>query len=363
MLIFTEQEIKWIRSEVTASDKTKYITDNLLAFIYEKKLFKLIVPEEVNGFMLSFPEAIRTFQEASRIDGTFGWLVTIGSGGGMFVPNFTEEVAKIYYSPKQAVIAGSGFPAGTAKKVDGGYIVNGEWFYCSGSQYASIFTATCKVESSGSEKHSQLLSFIFEPEQVKVIEDWNAIGLKGTSSHTISITDQFVPDYRTFSIIKKQNNNYLDNIYDFPFLMFSEASFTAIVFGIGEHFLETVQHFLKEKKSLWGDDRYTLIDKIYKREKAHWCKARNLFYDQVYDSWKKHLQNKRLTAKEQEYFGFTCRKAVSTVLTCVDTLFRLIGMQAVKEESLINRIWRDLHTAAQHAFLTPQTKEDISPLT
>ena len=85
MLIFTEQEIKWIRSEVTASDKTKYITDNLLAFIYEKKLFKLIVPEEVNGFMLDFPQAIRTFQETSRIDGTFGWLVTIGSGGGMFV--------------------------------------------------------------------------------------------------------------------------------------------------------------------------------------------------------------------------------------------------------------------------------------
>ncbi len=78
---FTNEQIKWIRSEMSNIEQTKTIRENVLHFIIEKQLFKLIVPEELGGKMLSLPEAIRIFQDASYVDGNFGWLVTVGSGG------------------------------------------------------------------------------------------------------------------------------------------------------------------------------------------------------------------------------------------------------------------------------------------
>ncbi|NGP44798.1 acyl-CoA dehydrogenase [Bacillaceae bacterium SIJ1] len=355
-MTFTNKDISWIRSNMADSEQTKTVNDAVLSFMQERKLFKLIVPETLGGAMRSLPEAIRTFQIASSINGSFGWLVTIGSGGGMFAPNFTEEAAKTYYTPKEAVIAGSGFPAGTAQKVDDGYIVNGEWLYCSGAQYASIFTATCKVEPS--QAQPTFLSFIFEREQVDVIEDWNAIGLKATSSHTIRVKDQFVPEERTFSIFKKQFD-VGDKIYDFPFLMFSEASFTSIVLGIGKHFFQEVDNILQEKTSSWNTERLAFVEDLKKRESQQFFEAESLFYQQLNDAWNKHTRGEPLSAKEQQSFSLCSKKVVTTILASANTFFRVIGMQAVKEDTTINQIWRDLHTAAQHAFLTPQTEDEL----
>ena len=35
--------------------------------------------------MAGLPEAVRIFEQASFIDGSFGWAVTIGAGGGFYV--------------------------------------------------------------------------------------------------------------------------------------------------------------------------------------------------------------------------------------------------------------------------------------
>jgi hypothetical protein len=37
----------------------------------------------------------------------------------------------------------------------------------------------------------------------------------------------------------------------------------------------------------------------------------------------------------------------------VDTLYPYCGLVAASADSDINRVWRDFHTASQHALLTP----------
>ena len=262
---FTPEQIQFIRKESKNCEQSKQITDAMLTFMTEQQLFKLFVPEELGGKMLDLPSAVRVFQEAAAIDGNFGWLVTVGSGGGMFTENMTEDAARSYYSPENAVIAGSGFPAGTAQPTDGGYMINGKWFYCSGSQYATLFTASCRVESEASGQN-QILAFVLEPDQVNVIEDWDAFGLKGTSSHTIEVVNQFVPTYRSFSIFKQQND-LVGPIHTFPFVPFSEASFAAVALGIGAHFLEEVGHLLEKNKQNWQAgpiDRYAALKQNWK---------------------------------------------------------------------------------------------------
>src|SRR5699024_3365001 len=190
-----------IRDEGKQMDQTGQMSSTISHCIDDNQLLQLIGHEELGGTLLGEPSAANVFQDAPYIDGNFGWAVTIGVGGGMFVPNMSEQAMEACYHPSNAVIAGSGFPAGAAKPVENGYIINGKWFYCSGAQFATTFTASCIVENEKEE----MLAFAFNPEQVDIMEDWNAFGLRGTSSHSIQITDQFVPTERVFSVFEHQN--------------------------------------------------------------------------------------------------------------------------------------------------------------
>lgn len=357
---FTNDQVQFIRDQTANVEKNKAIPDTLLDFIYEKGLFKVLMSESLGGRMLELPEALHLFQDASYAEGNFGWLVTIGSGGGMFSPNFEESQAKNYFIARNAVIAGSGFPAGKAEKTDGGYIVNGEWKYCSGSAYATLFTANCVVE--GADESTKIVSFILNPDQVHVKEDWDAFGLKGTSSHTIQVVDQFVPGNRTFSIFGIQND-FAGAVHRFPFVPFSEASFASIVFGIGRHFLEEVKHSTNKNKDNWQQgelDRYRFVTDKLKIEKQRWEAAKTYFYEMVAKTWHAHKNGQDVDDETWEEFSLACKQGATTVLTCAQNLFRYMGMESAMEHSELNRIWRDLQTASHHAFLIPYKENEAT---
>lgn len=359
---YTEEQIQFIRNEVLNMEQEKDVSNNLMDFMYEHQLFKLIVPSCFGGKMLDLPEAIRAFQSAAEVDGDFGWLVTIGSGGGMFVNNFSEQAAKRFFTPKEALIAGSGFPAGSAKKVEGGYNITGEWKYCSGSTHASIFTVTCYINENREKPTIQ--SFILTREQVEVVKDWQAFGLKGTTSHSIRVNNQFVPENRVFSIMETKNQHG-QAIHDFPFILFAEASFAAIVFGIGKHFLTEVRQILHKNRQTWSKgnvDRHAfLLNKLEKEEKR-FDKAEQAFHHAVAQAWENHITDKEIPHKVKTHFTLTCKQGATTVKTCANQLFPFIGMEAVMEHSSLNKIWRDLHTASQHAMLTPYEDEEATPV-
>ncbi|CCQ96894.1 hypothetical protein CULT_510015 [[Clostridium] ultunense Esp] len=88
------------------------IPDEILQWMYEMKIFKFFVPIELGGKMAPLPAALRVYEALAAVDGNIGWLAQIGAGGGYFVPSFTHEVAKEFFSNPRAVIAGTGYPAG-----------------------------------------------------------------------------------------------------------------------------------------------------------------------------------------------------------------------------------------------------------
>lgn len=339
-----------IRSQSQQTEEAGTVSQELLEFMYEEKLFKLFVPKELGGRMLPLPEALRVFQQASRIDGNFGWLVTIGSGGGMFVPHIQSQWAQPLFSPKEAVLAGSGHPNGIAKKVEGGYRVTGEWKYCSGAPYAAFFTANAAMETD-----QRVRSFVFMPEQVAIIPDWQAFGLKGTGSHSITVQDAFVPEDRTFSLLE-QPNDLRGAVHSFPFLPFSVASFAAVCLGIGEHFFEEAELLAdkyREDGSGEESDRYHFVRSQVEQQERKVAEAIADFQQKGNSLWDSHVAgNGMAEANLQEYMD-TSKRAASTVIQAADSLIRLFGMEGVMEKAAINRIWRDLHSAGQHTFLKP----------
>ena len=108
----------------------------------------------------------------------------------------TKALHKI--AADQLVIAGTGAndwlgSSGEAVPVEGGYRVSAHKRFVSGSAGADLFVTSANHEG---EHGSEVLHFAipFENESVRLVETWDALGMRGTGSHDVILEDAFVPE-------------------------------------------------------------------------------------------------------------------------------------------------------------------------
>lgn len=328
------------------------LPQDVLDFIYEQQLFKLFTSKELGGKDLDLVEGVKVFQQMSALDGNVGWLITIGTGGNAFIPTFSQDICEKIYMPKEAVIAGSGYPTGIAVKTDGGYYITGQWKYCSGSNYASTFTMNCYIEENG-VKTEKIISCSVNPQDVEILNDWCAMGLKATASHTIRVNNVWVPQEATFQL-GTIRNNYGDSVHSFPFTTFAEASFLSVCLGITENFLEEAIVLMKQRNHdrSWAEHIGSLQFLLMQQQKRY-KQYEEQFYTTLSKYWELHQRGDQLSEEDLSQFTQMSKDIAAACLEIANNLIRSLGMDAITETSTINRIWRNLYTAAQHGFLTP----------
>jgi alkylation response protein AidB-like acyl-CoA dehydrogenase len=108
---------------------------------------------------------------------------------------------KIYSQPfSEGGAAAAGFKAfgTTALKVDGGWRINGKKIFASLSGHANYYGALCTALNHKDDEHSrQNTMYIAVPsdaEGVRVVGEWDPLGMRGTVSRTLIFKDVFVPD-------------------------------------------------------------------------------------------------------------------------------------------------------------------------
>ena len=81
--------------------------------------------------------------------------------------------------------------------------------------------------------------------------------------------------------------------------------------------------------------------------------ARAHFYAVLDDSWAQVAAAAPLAADAMQAVQASSLDLVAACRVAVDGLYPYCGLYAAREDSTINRVWRDFHTASQHALLLP----------
>lgn len=121
--ILFEEDTHLIRSYSLIAEGQGALTPAQLQLIYDRKWFKVMVPEYAGGLELSLPEVMRLLEAAAWADGSFGWVLNLGAGANMFAAFLPVEIAKKLFIHPEFCIAGSGTLSGKAEKIDRGYIL------------------------------------------------------------------------------------------------------------------------------------------------------------------------------------------------------------------------------------------------
>lgn len=348
--------IDTLRSQSYLAEQEGKLTAAQLDIIYKEKWFNMYVPPAYGGLGLCLPGAIQLIENLAWVDGSIGWAVTLGSGANLFIGYMDSALVSLFFNAPEACFAGSGAATGTAKPVANGYIINGKWRYATGASHATAFTANCIVLEETVAADSSVVrtgSFIFNKEEVTIEDDWNAIGMRATSSNAFWVKNLFVPEERQF-FVDPAYSKLADPIFYFPFLQFAEVTLAANFSGMGIHYAEECRRLFEERiisKTLPVEQSSEILE-LLGRAIAGMEKNRDIFYDTLVSVWESGKEKKKWDAKLLNKLSITSKKTVKELLKIVDDLYPYCGMEGADQGSLINRIWRDLHTASQHQLVT-----------
>jgi alkylation response protein AidB-like acyl-CoA dehydrogenase len=105
---------------------------------------------------------------------------------------------KVYAQPfsEGGAAAAGKAPWGTlARRVDGGYVINGKKIFASLAGAADVYGVLCTLDRPGaSQRDSLYLAVPADAPGVSVVGDWDPLGMRGTVSRNLVFKDVEVPD-------------------------------------------------------------------------------------------------------------------------------------------------------------------------
>jgi len=356
--------VELVRKEAPLAERQGRLTGPQLSLIREKEWFRLLIPASIGGKEYALPELLKVIELASWADGSFGWELALCGGAGFFAGFVEESVAKEIFGDKDVCAAGTGFPAGMAKKAPGGYLVSGHWRYASGAPDATVYTANCKVLGEDTDSPSEpkspdganqplIRAMIFLPDQVALQDGWQSLGLKATASQDMVVTEAFVPDSRSFTV-DQPFPHAAGPLYRYPFLQQAEAVLSTTLLGMTRHFLDLVRESVIP---LYKGASAVKMKQIFDAAFIDVEMARDELYDAAVASWLPYTEGRTASPEQLSSVGMAAIEATRSALRSADRLYPFGGMEMMQVNTEINRVWRDIHTASQHILLSPLKRE------
>jgi alkylation response protein AidB-like acyl-CoA dehydrogenase len=349
-----------VRAHAGEGDRLARLPEPIVHELRALGLLRLWIPQRYRGFELELAATLRIYEAAAAVDGSFGWAVMIGAGGGLFAAFLDPVVAGDIFGPANAVIAGSGAPDGRAAQVDGGYRVSGRWRYASGAHYATTFTANCAIARAGqpvldAEARPLIRAMAFSSSQVTIHPAWDTSGMRGTGSHDFAVQDVFVPQQRTFSVFTDAAREP-GPLYRLPFGVLTELPVAAVGLGIARHALDAFAALAKHKRCQGSDTllaEHPIAQTRYAESDARWRLLQAGIYALAARTWQAALANRLLLPRELAEITASCALCLAELQRAIADLASLAGMSAIMLDNEFARAWRDLQALAAHGSVSP----------
>ena len=348
-----------LTEESLASDRLGKLTDRSAHLLRESGVVRMYQPKEYSGYEahpVEFMEAAMTVAAASPSAGWVTGVVGVHPWEiAMMDPRLQEE---IWGEDPDTWTASPYAPFGRAKPVDGGFLFTGQWPYSTGTDHSEwvILGGVVVGDDGQPTMPPDMRHFVIPRSDYEIVEDsWNVLGLRGTGSKDVRMTDVFVPDYRVVQALKMHDGAYEHRqpgktLYKLKFPVVFAAAINSATLGIARGALDVYRSYMEQRVSADGriakQDPFQL--KAYADAAGDVAAARSVLLNdmrELYDyvdgggevSW-----TQRLTARRNGV------RAVRRAVDAVDALYKLSGAQGIHERHPNERYWRDMQAGLSH---------------
>ncbi|WP_131813475.1 acyl-CoA dehydrogenase family protein [Mycobacterium kubicae] len=344
-----------------ASDIMRKMPDEVLDGLTEAGFFRLLKPRHFGGYDVNQRTVLEVILTLGQANASAAWLVGIAAGGSALARRGSERLQAEIFSNRDARIAGSLNP-GTARRVDGGLCVRGNWPYSSGAPHAD-WAAICAAVP---DEASDIVPYVcFAPvAEVQVHDTWHMAGMRGTASQTFVADELFIPEHRTIALDALGDGQHAGSTSDeLPLAPLFNLYFVATLLGIGQAAAELVIEAAPRKamtSTCFARQSDSVGVQIQVAEAKLKLRSAGLLVFDVADE----LDAGTLVAGEAGYprrarVRAQCAFAARQTMEAVQTLLDVCGAGGFAEASRMQQYWRDASVAARHAALNVHVGYEI----
>lgn len=362
---------------------------DLVARLDREGLFRLCVPRALGGLEAPPATTAAVIEALSRADGATGWCVMIGATSGIASAYLEDEAARAIYGTPPAPAgpgAAGGAPApdgadgadGAAPAITGGvlapfgraqvsadgYRVTGRWAFASGCQHCHwLMGGSIVVDDQGAPRlrdgvpENRLM--FFPASQVTIHDTWDVAGLCGTGSHDMEVRDCLVPLAYSASIVTDRVRHD-GPLFRFPVFGLLAASVASVALGIGRAAVDELIRLARSKRPAGGHKALaerSIVQHQVVRAEAILSAARALLFEAIAAAHDETVRQGEASLTTRAALRRAACHATTAAARATDLAYHAGGGTAIYAASPLQRYFRDVHVATQHAIVGTEVRE------
>ena len=191
-----------LRERASRTEELRRLPPETERELHESGLFRISQPKRVGGSELDYVALVDGADAIGHADASVAWTwANLASHHWMLAMFDKRAQDMVWGKDVDALVASSFiFPAGRARKVDGGYVLRGRWPFSSGVDSSEWNMLASVVSSEDEADGIEYRIFVVNKSDYKILDTWNATGLRGTGSNDVEVNDAFVEERMTLAV-------------------------------------------------------------------------------------------------------------------------------------------------------------------
>ena len=184
-----------LRERAVETESLRRLPDATVRDFLDAGLFRVLQPKRWGGYELDYG---RTQTELCGVlgqaCGSSAWVQCVVACHAWCLAMFPTDAQDAVWSADQDTLVASAFAfsTGRGRPVEGGYFIEGQWQFSSGSNICQWIILGTPIFDGDGPPQKTLWCLLPRPEW-EVVDTWYAAGLKGSASNDIRVRGAFVP--------------------------------------------------------------------------------------------------------------------------------------------------------------------------
>lgn len=349
-------------------ERDRRVVEESIQALQQAGLFKLLQPKRYGGYQTSMRTLVDVSAAVAEADGGTAWVVSLLNSGAWLAGCFPAQAQDdVWADNPSALVSGVFSPQVESKKVDGGFLVTGKWYYNSGSWHADWAVLSMPVTNPAGEVVDMAMALV--PRADLDLEDtWFVAGMRASGSNCLVAREAFVPAHRIMSVGPAIEGSFPTEftdelLYQSPLGPFFAVGMVGPQLGLGRAALRIVREKATTKgvaNTVYTRQADSVAFQIQLAQATMLLDTAHFHAHRVTDD----LDSATAEGRRPEFLDRARIRAdigwaIENVVKAIDILLYAHGAGSFAEVNPLQRIWRDSEVASRHAGILPMVCYEI----
>lgn len=356
-----------LRATAADSEARRQLSADAAGLLRTSGLMRLMTPRRYGGHELPPRAQILTCAITAKGCSAASWVQMVCGAHTFIVGRFPRQCQdEVFGEDPDVFIPGTPAAQGTVAPVTGGWLLNGRWQFCSGVDHGPWLIMGARGIADDAGEQAPNLEVVVPASDMRIVDTWHVLGMRGTGSKDIVAENVFVPRHRGAPLEHAMLGTMPDvdrPLYRLPIGVTLASMLTGSVLGIAERGLELFlahtqarrDRYVGGQKAVKPAVQMRLAEAAGEIALARSLVERNcaeLDAAMTRDEPPMHVTERGQLRWNMAHAAELCRRAI-------ERLYAGAGANAAFDANELQRIYRDINTAVHHAIVDFDTLAEV----